>query len=89
MIGIILAIVVAFGLNYLSLYPGAGSALVLIEENYAGFWKSIPHLDTKYHIVGPFEGLVLITVLYFYFCIGLNKIHNSKQRQIEQGFDKR
>jgi VanZ family protein len=49
---------------------GQGKPLVLIKNIEAGFWTHIDHLDVKYHIIRPFEGVLialLLLLLYGYF----------------------
>jgi len=54
--------------NVIGFHPGQNAVIELVKEPQASFWTTIGHLEVSYHIVLPYEGMVVITILYFYFC---------------------
>ncbi|MCF8230124.1 MAG: hypothetical protein K9G58_10580 [Bacteroidales bacterium] len=85
---ITLCIVILIKTNVLSILPDPAHPLNLIKEPPKAFWTSISHLDVRYHIIMPLEGLIVIAILYFYFCASLTKIHNTKALALEKDPDK-
>lgn len=78
--GLTIVVLLLFYLDYLSIYPDRQATQVMIKDLSLRFWKEIGHLDTRYHVILPFEGLIVIAFIYLYFCIGLTRIHQSKKR---------
>lgn len=69
---IIIVIIVTIGVltSNLYIYPVDNinlSAIVLVKKIEPNFWSHITHLNVKYHIVQPLEGLIVISLLLFFY----------------------
>ncbi len=78
MTGVITTVVILL-CNYdvLSIYPDKEIPFNIVKRLPQSFWTHIKHLDINYHIVMPFEGLVLVLVFYIYFSLSLSRIHHK------------
>ncbi len=81
---IILMFIILSLLNVLSIYPDDTVNFNLVKELPGSFLTEIKHLKINYHIVLPFEGMVIIALLYFYFCRSLTIIHIKSERRLEK-----
>jgi len=77
-IGLIVIVIIVFCfIDLLSIYPDDTIPFNLVRELPGSFWTEIKHLGVNYHIVLPLEGLIIITIFYFYFCKSLTGIHQK------------
>lgn len=81
--GLTVMILALIASDHLSIYPDQNAAYVMIKDIPLGFWKEVGHLNARYHVMPPLEGLIVIAFIYLYFCIGLTKIHQSKKHQTD------
>ena len=76
--GVIMVLLVLCTFDILSIYPDNSVPYNIVKELPQTFWTEIKHLGVQYHIVLPVEGLLLISVIFIYFCISLTQIHVVK-----------
>lgn len=71
--------------NILSVYPDKESLLSLTRKIDDSFWTMIKHLNVKYHIIKPLEGMIIIISLYFVFCYMLNYSDENRTKDKKVG----
>jgi hypothetical protein len=63
---LMIGITVLFQTPLLNMYlpaDGASVGAVLVKTKPTGFWEQVPHLNDKFHIVRPLEGIILVILL--------------------------
>ena len=65
-IGIIVSTYLLLKTSILQIYPNSelnSDAILLVRKLDPNFWTHIKHLHVKFHIVQPFEGIIIISLL--------------------------
>jgi hypothetical protein len=63
---LVIGITILFQTPLLNMYPSADETSMrsaLIQKSPEGFWEHVPHLNDKFHIVRPIEGILLVILL--------------------------
>lgn len=64
--GLLIGVTFLLQTPLLSIYPpadGSTAWAVLVKAKPSGFWEQVPHLNDKFHIVRPLEGIILVILL--------------------------
>lgn len=70
LIFLIIAVLILFQTSVISLYPsedGSYCSFILIKIQETGFWKPVTSLDTRFHVVRPLEGTIIIILLLMFY----------------------
>lgn len=65
-----LGIIVLLQTSYLQVFPaetGMSAPILLVKKAPEGFWTLIKHLNVKFHIMRPLEGVVVTSLLLIYY----------------------
>jgi len=54
-------------IQYYPAEDGTAGHLILIKEQLDGFWKEVPSLNTRFHVLRPLYGMIIIILLGLFY----------------------